>query len=154
MKYRISPKFLRRKKYEPIFSALWGLLLGCLVFAAVDSVPWYFGVGFVLLVAVLAGSSNLIGSRRIIQALENHVLELRGRTLVICENAMNYEIDLDSIHRVVIDKRKENIVAISIERVKGQKERLPPYGDLVGLAENLGKVLPTDKLKVRGWFHI
>lgn len=154
MKYRVSEKYFKKKRIEPIFSSLWGLLLGSLVFAANESVPWYIATGVILFMVAVAGGSNWLGSKRIIDSLKNHCLELRGNSLLIIDNAMTSELDLNSIHRVVLDKKKNNVVSIFIERVKGQKEKLPPYEDLGGLAANLIEILPSEKVKVRGWFHL
>ncbi len=154
MKYRVSEKYFKRKRIEPIFSSLWGLLIGSLVFAANEPFPWYVATGVILFMVALAGGSNWLGSKRMIESLKNHSLEIKGSTLVISDNAVKSELDLNSIHRIVIDKKKNNVVSIFIECIKGQKEKLPPYEDLNGLAENLAKLLPTERFKVRGWFHL
>ncbi len=154
MKYRVSEKYFKRKRIEPIFSSLWGLLLGSLVFAANESVPWFVATGVILSMIALTGGSNWLGSKRIMESLKNHCLELKGNVLIVTDNAMTSELDLTSIHRIVIDKKKGNVTSIFIERVKGQKEKLPPYEDLNGLAENLVAILPTEKVMVRGWFHL
>ena len=154
MKYRISDKFLKRKKLEPIFSSLWGLLIGCLVLAANEPTPWQVATGAILFMLVLTGGSSWLGSKRIIESFKDHCLELKGSTLIVTEKAMCYEIELNSIHRIVFNKTKDKFVSIIIERVKGQKEKLPPYEDLNGLAENLIKVIPPEKVKVRRWLHL
>lgn len=154
MKYQVSEKYFKKKRVEPIFSSLWGLLLGSLIFATNESVPWYLAAGGILLMAAITGGSSWIGSKRIIDSLKKHSLEIKGGSLVFTENAMTSELDLQSIYRVVLDKKKHNVVSIFIERMKGQKEKLPPYEDLNGLAENLVKILPAEKVKVRGWFHL
>ncbi len=154
MKYRVSAKYFKKKRIEPIFSSLWGLLLGSLVFAAHESVPWFIAAGVILFMIAITGGSSWLGSKRTIEALKNHSIELKDDVLIITDNAMTSELDLKSIHRVVIDKKKRNVASIFIERVKGKKEKLPPYEDLNGLAENLVAILPAEKVKVRGWFHL
>jgi hypothetical protein len=122
MKYRVSEKYLERKKIEPIFSSLWGLLLGCLVFAANENVTWYIATGVILFIIAIAGGSNWLGSQRIIESYKNHCLELKGNLLVLTDNAMCSEIDMNSIHRLIVDKKKDNVVSIFIERVKARKK--------------------------------
>lgn len=153
MEYRVSEKYLKRKRIEPIFSGLWGLLLGCLVFVA-ESIPWFVSTGVIIFMVAITGGSNWLGSKRIIESLSSHYLELRGSTLLFVDKAMSSEVDLNSIHQIVIDKKKGNVVSVFIERVKGQREKLPPYSDLNGLVKQLISIVPPEKVKVRGWFHL
>jgi len=133
---------------------LWVLFLGILFFAIIPSISWHLATGSTLFMILLMGGSNWLGSKRIIESLKNHSLEIKGNALIFTDRAVRSEVDLNSIHSIVIDKNKKNVVAISISRIKGQKEELPPYEDLNGLAENLIKVLPNEMVKVRGWFHL
>jgi len=153
MKYRVSEKYLKRKKVEPIFSSLWGLLLGSLVFGIGD-VPWYVAVFAIVFMVGITGGSNWLGSKRIIDSLRSHVLEINGSKLLITDKAMSSEVDMDSIFRLTLDKKKDKVVSIYIERIKGQKEKLPPYENTNELAEKLVSLVSSEKVNVRKWFHL
>ncbi len=154
MKYRVSERYFKKKRIEPIFSSWWGLLLGSLVFVANESIPWFVATGAALFMIALTAGSNWLGSKRIIESLKDHCLGLKGSKLIITDNAMTSEIDLNSIHRVIIDKKKNNAASMFMERVKVQKEKLPPNENINGLAENIVSVLPAEKVKMLSWFHV
>ncbi len=153
MKYRVSEKYLKRKKIEPIFSSLWGLLLGSLVFGIGD-VPWYVAVVAVLFMVGVTGGSNYFGSKRIIESLSSHVLSIEGDKLQFSDRAMASEVDLGSLYRIIFDEKKGKVVAIYLERIKGQKEKLPPYEGIDELANQLSSLVSPEKIKVRKWFHL
>lgn len=153
MKYRVSEKYLKRKKIEPIFSSFWGLLLGSLVFG-IGNIPWYVAVIAIVFMVGITGGSNFFGSKRIIDSLRSHVLEVDGSKLRFTDKAMHSELDIDSIDRLTLDKKKGKVVAIYIERIKGQKEKLPPYENINELAEELVSFVASDKINVRKWFHL
>lgn len=153
MKYRVSEKYLKRKKIEPIFSSLWGLLLGSLVFGVGD-VPWYVAVISIVFMVGITGGSNWFGSKKIIDSLRSHVLEIDGSKLHFTDKAMKSELDIESIDRLTLDKKKGKVVVIYIERNKGQKERLPPYENINDLAEILTSLVAPENVNVRKWFHL
>jgi hypothetical protein len=153
MKYRVSEKYLKRKKIEPIFSSLWGLLLGSLVFGVGD-VPWYVAVVAIVFMVGITGGSNWFGSKRIIESLRAHVLEIDGSIMKISDEAMSSEVDMASIHRLTLDKKKDKVISIYIERIKGQMEKLPPYENINALAETLVSLIPSERVKVRKWLHL
>ena len=154
MKFRVSEKYLRKKKIEPIYSSLWGLFIGALFFGANDSIPWYVSVSLVALMIALTGGSNWLGSKRIIESFKGHVLEVDDNRMILSGQAVTSEVDLNSIHRVILDKKKNKATSIYIEMAKGQKEKLPPYENMDDLANCILNVVPQEKVKVRGWFHL
>ena len=154
MKFRVSEKYLRKKKIEPIYSSLWGLLIGALFFGTNDSIPWYVSVSLVALMIALTGGPNWLGSKRTIESFKDHLLEIDDNRMILSGQSVTSEVDLNSIYRVILDKKKNKVTSIFIEMAKGQKVRLPPYENMDDLANCILNVVPQEKVKVRGWFHL
>lgn len=146
MKYTVSPKFLTLKKIEPLWFSLWGLFLGCALAVFAEDFPWYLAVASTAILVGLSGGNSWLSSKHAVEALSTHSLELQDNLLVLTESAIRSEIDLASIHRVTIKKRGDKVRSITVERLKGHKDKLPPYENINSLAEELARLLPADKL--------
>ncbi len=132
---------------------LWGLIVGS-IFIFSDSLPLYLGIAMAIGIASLTGGANWLGAKRENEFFKNHEVEIVGQDLISTNLGLKTTLNLPSIHKLILNKKRKVIDSIIIERVKGQKEKLPPYEDLNGLAENIIKIVPTKKVKVRGWFHL
>lgn len=153
MKYRISEVYIKKRKRVPLYCVLWGLIVGS-IFIFSDSLPLYLGIAMAIGIASLTGGANWLGAKRENEFFKNHEVEIVGQDLISTNLGLKTTLNLPSIHKLILNKKRKVIDSIIIERVKGQKEKLPPYEDLNGLAENIIKIVPTKKVKVRGWFHL
>ncbi|NVJ61554.1 MAG: hypothetical protein HWE27_14255 [Gammaproteobacteria bacterium] len=152
MKYKISKKFIKSKKREPIYSLLWTSVMGLFIFAF-GNVPWYVALTATIFLIATVSGLKWFGLKNRIESLENHFLEIEGSELNFVDKTMTSKVDMNNIYRLTLDKRRDNVTAVYIEPTEGQRLLLAPYENFNHLVDVLLSLVPSEKVNVRKWLH-
>ena len=152
MKFKVPDSYIAKKRKSPYLYALFGVFIALLITAKSDF-AWFSCLIGIVFIFFLFGTS-WYRLKKEISELTEHELEINSDNLIFHNKGVVTTVELSQISRLVIDIKKGNVRSLNIKLANSPYQRLLPYENLNGLAEELKAHIPQDKVKVRKWFYL